>query len=407
MNKGTYFSGMENAQTPFIRGGKQGLRVRGREYLGSVEVYNDGIGTSGVLLGGRMGLYPISPFELGGQLSLMAQSYQEHKMLGAEVHYEPVVPATTTGAIALFFYADPTKQVNTIGLEGLKQAATVGTFIETPVWEEARMKLKLEDTLVKYFDEADSEARFTSQGVIEVIAASDLEPAGTENFPYGNLFIDYEFEFYDPALDNDVDLVREGIAAIQMFSTRPSNPTINGNSPWSKYEALIGYVDDNVVGSVRLSAGDFVSSGIPLEELPDWIFTCYGFKYTYIHGDGGLSGGPVYPPLPTLPQWTDFPNAQEEQGATPGQGFYLRFFKDQTAGTDTGCAFFADLSSAQTFSVSPGTSPASQDVSPGQLTWKDDFFIEAAQLIPPETTYTSRFILQYWFHFRAVRLPNA
>jgi len=231
-------SGMHVIQTSKF--GQSITRVKGRQILGQVQT-----GVLGMERGGKLYVSPISPGMLGGRLALLAHEYEQQKMLKVSVVYAPSVPTLTPGSIALTYAADDAVPLWPSGEESLQQASTHSAFLDTEVWEEARLELDPDDITKSFFTEPGADARLEAQGIFYVVATSTL-PAATTS--YGNLYIDFECEFQVPQLDTEIEPVNDGTITLQWasyFSTQTA-PQIfwSGASfpNWSAALALTGSV---------------------------------------------------------------------------------------------------------------------------------------------------------------------
>lgn len=218
--KGNSYKGASFRELESVADGQRRLRVRGREFLGEVLAGASLSGTTSI--GARLGVFPVNPEALGGRLKLYAQQFEENKLLRSWVEYEPVVPATTAGAIAICFRNDVGTQTTQVGRTAIMHAATLASFVQTSVWDPVEMEIKPEDALKKYFDEGDERYRVACQGFVELLSASDLAD-GT----FGNLYLCYEMDFFGEALDfevTDVDTTLVSITSTAATATGNREP---------------------------------------------------------------------------------------------------------------------------------------------------------------------------------------
>lgn len=194
-----------------IEDGTRHLTIAGREWLGPVGLDFASASTVALQEGDRVpgGIVPISPAFLGGRLQLSQAQFEQHKAKRFRVRYEPVVPATTDGAIAIYFRNDVGNPTVAVGANELGHAATHEAFIQTTVWNSVEVSIDPSAAINQYFDYDSGEARFEVQGIIEVLAASGLtfDPSGAAApSTYGHLYLDYEVEFMTPSLEDSVPL---------------------------------------------------------------------------------------------------------------------------------------------------------------------------------------------------------
>jgi hypothetical protein len=207
-----------------IQKGVRHLSVGGREWLGPVGL--DFVNASAIALhiGDRVpgGMLPLSPAFLGGRLQLAAGEFEQHQVRRLSVYYEPVVPATTEGALAIYFRNDIGNTTVDIGSNELGHAATHEAFVQTTVWNSASIDIDPSNALIKYFDYDSSEARMEVQGLVQVMAASDLvfDPTGaTGEGTYGHLYLNYDVDFFTPSLDDSVPLRNRAMITITSSAT--------------------------------------------------------------------------------------------------------------------------------------------------------------------------------------------
>jgi hypothetical protein len=189
------WSGSTAHEVEMNNSGMRSIRVFGREMLSEIAISDD------FSIGQRLPncVIPVNPDSFGGRLGLFADSYQEHKLLHMELHYEPTVPTTTTGALAMYFRNDTSIPTYIVGLEQFTHSSTHASFTQFSVWEEGHCHVEPSDALLRYFDTDSGSWRSSAQGEVVVMAASRLM-AGS----LGNLFVTYEYVFYSPELSYDV-----------------------------------------------------------------------------------------------------------------------------------------------------------------------------------------------------------
>jgi hypothetical protein len=196
LSESSQFGGAGLHEMEEMRGGQRVLHLGGREFLDAV------VATGTLSLGMRpdFGVYFLNPEALGGRLSLAAQEFEEAKCRKCRIIYVPNVPATQAGAIAIYYRQDTGARADQVGRDQLLMAATSESFIQTPVWQECALDITPEDTMNRYFDEVSGSFKLAVQGIIEVLAASALEASIT----YGNLYLEYDYEFFAPILATEI-----------------------------------------------------------------------------------------------------------------------------------------------------------------------------------------------------------
>jgi hypothetical protein len=190
------------------------------------------------------------------------------------VHYCPTVPATQAGAIYIYFRNDVGCRTTVIGRAELLHAATVVPFAETQVWTEQRLSIRPHDILLEYFDESVNDFRMNTQGFIQVGAASDLDASTT----YGNLFLEYEFEFVGASLDYEISDVNTSLVTF-LSSTYSSHA--NG-APIVFTETETGFPGGTILGyrgTNLLTYGD-IFYGVVTS-----VSTAFGALQLFVAGD--------------------------------------------------------------------------------------------------------------------------
>lgn len=198
------FAGAQFHEYEGFREGQRLMRFTGREYLGVVGAVSATAGAITWVVGDRMGVFPIAPNALGGRPKLFAETFEMFKFRKLRVVYASVVPAITPGAIAIYYYNDPSESGLATGTGNLQHASSYQAFVQTPVWETVGLDIDPQ-TLIRAFDDTGTaDAMFAIQGAIVVVAASAFTTGDTQPVNMGNLFIEYELEFRGEALHPDV-----------------------------------------------------------------------------------------------------------------------------------------------------------------------------------------------------------
>jgi hypothetical protein len=336
-----------------IEHGDRHLSIAGREWLGPVGLDFASASTIALQIGDRVpgGMLPISPAFLGGRLQLSAGQFEQHKVRKLKVYYEPVVPATTEGAIAIYFRNDVGNPTVYVGSSELGHAATHDAFIQTTVWNSASIDIEPSNALLKYFDTDSSEERLQVQGLVQVIAASELtfDPTGVSaEGTYGHLYLDYDVDFFTPSLDDSVPLRQRAKLNLTSSAT-----------------ALGGLSDGYPLRSSGVAAsGTFLHTveGLPqgvatVNELDGWMF--YGTTVTDWEASLGVRA---------LFRTGEDPTAHQYEG---GVGFWVDF-ANGGAGV-TIATYFADLNSVNEAMGSDG--------SDGTIDWTGTTYPQSGEVL--------------------------
>jgi hypothetical protein len=310
-----------------IKNGDRHLAIAGREWLGPVGLDFASASTIALQVGDRVpgGMLPISPAFLGGRLQLASGEFEQHKVKKLCIKYEPVVPATTEGAIAIYFRNDVGNPTVDVGSNELGHAATHESFIQTTVWNSASLDIAPSNAINKYFDYDAAEARMEVQGLVQVMAASELsfDPTGVSSEgTYGHLYLDYDVDFFTPSLDDSVPLRQRAMITLTSSAT-----------------ALSGLGDGYALRSApTASSATFAHTieGLPTgvaaaADLHGWIF------YGTLVSDWQVSTG-----INAVFKQADDPSSHEFTG---GVGVWVDFADPGNGGTDAMATYYADLAS--------------------------------------------------------------
>lgn len=188
------------------------------------------------------------------------------------------MPATTSGALFMCYRNDIGTKSIAVGRTEIMHASTLPSFAQFSVWQEAEMNIIPEDTTARYFDESENNFRVSTQGIIEVAAASTLAD-GT----YGNLFIEYEFEFFGEALDYEVTDVDTAVLTVTTSATTTAvnrEPIVciigasTGTAPGASFAGDTPGEDDIVYGVVSLASADWIAKAFRVQgETADFTFS--------------------------------------------------------------------------------------------------------------------------------------
>lgn len=351
--EGSEYHGASMDEYESVVNGKRHLRVCGRELLGEVGQLFAAADTT-FSVGERLPgcLWPIAPRYLAGRLSLLASQFEEHKVHSMHVHYVPGVPSTAYGSIAFYFRNDIAVPTIEIGQNELRHAATHRPFVQTPVWKEAHIEIDPEDAVNRYFDEESQEARLEVQGLIQVLCGDSL--TCTVAHPrLGNLYIEYDIEFFGEALDYDTD------------SREMTLVTVSGTS-------AVGLANDGMsvvftdgapsADKPSFSVVDLPTGVSSVDELEGWVF------YGTVLGVTGLFSNT---PTPSAITWATA-ESDDEHRFQVGQAFWFGFTYDYTT-AKTLMVPFGDLGSVTESWTHTGHTGS-------QLVWKTANFNAAADM---------------------------
>jgi hypothetical protein len=337
------YHGMESNEYENTTRGQRSVKVSGQQFLTDVTTPTNGLSPPDTDMGSHLSncLIPVSPVSLGGRLKVLSEAFQEHRALKMTVVYAPVVSATTSGAIAMYFRNDVGISTDQVGLRAFTHSASHNEFVETSVWEDAELVIDPEDVTLRYFDEETGDERLETQGIIGVIAGSNL-PSGTT---FGNLFLRYEYEFFAPELDFAVEDVSN--LSNSTFQV-DSDTVVDEGSPVMFW----------VGGTPGPGVGPISSISFSNNDLPSFVIAVT------------LGPSTSTTPASTDAMWAlmKYRTLEDptERTFMPGQGLWMRFTIADANGLFLAATLFEDLASASTPSTTPGTGPH------GQLFWVSD-----------------------------------
>jgi hypothetical protein len=170
-------------------------RFRGTDFLAAIN-------TTGALLAGDViNTWEVNPTRLGvSRLATVAKLWERYKFRRLSFRYAPIAPSTTGGE--LLGYVDYDTYDNPTGLTGDQNLQRAWAHLgnrATKLWESGcSWDLKDLDPLTDlYIDSDGSDNRWTNQGRFILLAGSAI--AGS--LALGNIYIDYDVEFYIPQLE--------------------------------------------------------------------------------------------------------------------------------------------------------------------------------------------------------------
>jgi len=310
------------------------LRISGREFFSQVSVIYVATTTSKISdVGQRVLCRPLNPESLGGRIKRLAELYESHRCLKAVVSYAPVVPTSTPGALAIAFYNDVSVSTQLTGVGAMVHASSAADFIEFPVWRNADIHLDPERFTRQVADDAQGDARFTTDGMLEVMLAGPVTNSGPNDLYLGNLFIEYEYEFSAPLLDVDISAPISGTVTL---TAGAATATTRG----AAFCAL---------GPAPASYCLWSMTGLAVTSAPDYVLTLT------LHAINLTVGS--QPPFRVLDSVTPF-------APTVGMTFYCRAAIAGT-GTDVFLFFYDSLEAASEFVFDQAGSAGA--LTPGQI----------------------------------------
>lgn len=195
LNASQVYHGSKTMEKDFVKSGVRGTRIAGSQYLDVVET-----GGQNNTTGARLTTCLVNPTALGVQLAKMAQLFEQSKVHHMKVIYKPVVSATTDGAIAMYFRNDVSNPMLEVGLDELQHAASHSSFQDSTVWTPMSIDISPSDVMLKYWDEMSGDYASDIQGIVTVLASSNL----SADTVYGHLYIEFDVEFFSPEVDYEV-----------------------------------------------------------------------------------------------------------------------------------------------------------------------------------------------------------
>jgi len=170
-------------------------RFKGTDFLTSVT-----IGGTAAAAGDVLYTAVVNPAVLGvSRLATVSKLWERYKFRSCKFRYEAVCPTTTAGQLIGYVdydtYDDPT---GISGAQNLQRAAAHYGEKPVRVWDKTFWEIKDVDPLTDlYVDSDGSDPRWTNQGRLVVLAASAI----TSSTACGNIYLDYDVEFYIPQLE--------------------------------------------------------------------------------------------------------------------------------------------------------------------------------------------------------------
>jgi len=170
-------------------------RFKGTDFVAAIT-----IGGTAAAAGDVLYTTVVNPKTLGvSRLATVSALWERYKFRSLKFRYGPVAPTTTAGQLIGYVdydtYDDPT---GIAGVQNLQRAAAHYGEKPVQVWDKTFWEIKDVDPLTDlYVDSDGTDPRWTNQGRLVVLAASAI----ANGTACGNIYIDYDVEFYIPQLE--------------------------------------------------------------------------------------------------------------------------------------------------------------------------------------------------------------
>jgi hypothetical protein len=202
------FHGAESRLYAYMKRNYTAVRAQGHMLLAALE-FDDNIDDVWQP-GCRILTIPLSPQALGGQPAEQARLYEQHKIVHCSVHYVPACPTSTPGALAFYVINDVGTTTDIVGETELRHASTYPSFVQTPVWSPVDMEIRPQDINKRYTDINTGDQRATTQALLVIEAAGAVNSETLSNFAVGNVYLQYDIEFYGQSLSYQIDDIISG-----------------------------------------------------------------------------------------------------------------------------------------------------------------------------------------------------
>lgn len=140
------------------------------------------------------------------RLERKASTFLKYKFTKSSIRFMPAAGALNNGQIGFFVATDPRYTVTAVGSEAVRLVHEFGGVI-TQVSQKASVKIPDKGDFLYVEDSHSSDTRFTQQGVLWIIAVTDLSvgaDATTGTTSLGEFSMDYHIELRDDALEGAV-----------------------------------------------------------------------------------------------------------------------------------------------------------------------------------------------------------
>jgi len=156
------------------------------------------------------------------RLKQFAPLYQRYRFKRLTFIYEPTAPATAAGQLIGYGDYDVDNLLTVDDPSNINQAAAHAGQAICQVWELQSFPFGIRDDYTTLFTSLTgaAENRLVYQGVYYLLAATDLPPS----LACGNIYVDYEVEFYIPQLGSSAIATSWSYEATGEASTNKNNP---------------------------------------------------------------------------------------------------------------------------------------------------------------------------------------
>jgi hypothetical protein len=216
---------MQNEWT-VTNGSKRGsIRVKGQDWLGRIVA--SASETPGYVY---LEIY-INPLEFAGtRLSLFAQLYDKFRFGLLKFHFVPAGSTQTRGAVIMAYDRDISDTTPPLGDNGVRQFLSMMDAQSSPIWGPctATCPLSHPEEGLWCNPVAGGDDRLSYQGQLYVAC---MEPSGlTPGFSLGDIFMEYDVEFFDPQLDATVPASQNSTPGYNVISPDLLRPLVPGTA---------------------------------------------------------------------------------------------------------------------------------------------------------------------------------
>jgi hypothetical protein len=270
---------------------------------------------------------------MGGRPELLAQQFQHVLCHKLHVWFVPNESTAEKGEIYIASFNDiglPTDQYGASFYQHLTQLEDV---VVNTIWRPSSLEVAPERTMVAYEDNESGDFRMEVQGIVMCGAATSMDFGSAEIQTLGTLMCEWDFEFSQPILDQEVPLALSGNLTLEYGALSTWLPTAG-----EPVVIRVG-VDDST--GLYLATAD-LPDGITVPNISDYL--AYG---VIEEGDAGFTASGLS--YATRSDPTARPLVDATSGLS-GRAIYIRFVGDDYLNGDATDAFgyvFADLASAK------------------------------------------------------------
>jgi hypothetical protein len=147
--------------------------------------------------------FVISPKQFGGLLGVFSEQYEAYNIETIDIEYRTSSPTTTEGALALYYFGDPSTPAISTGETAKLHASTADEFVQIPIWDNGMLRVKPLRLTEKSLTEDDKVSPpAASQGIISAMVAAPTNfAAGTGYKSVGSLYAKITAHFYEAKLN--------------------------------------------------------------------------------------------------------------------------------------------------------------------------------------------------------------